>query len=110
MKEECKMNVAKAKEVFSDEALVTSLLKLDTPEEVQTALKAKGLELSLGDINAVREGLIKAAENNGELNEADLEKVAGGWVPWIAVGIVLAGVGGAALGAVGVDNLTRRRW
>ena len=35
------------KEVFSDKEFVMSLLKLDTPEEVQAALKEKGIDLTI---------------------------------------------------------------
>jgi DNA primase len=74
------MDKAKAKEIFSDAVFVTSLLKLETAEEAQKALKARGLEVSLDDLQAIGYGLEKAAENGGKLSEDDLEKVAGGFI------------------------------
>jgi predicted ribosomally synthesized peptide with nif11-like leader len=68
------MDQAKAKEIFSDETFMTSLLKIETPEEVQKALKTRGLEVSLDEIKAIGAMLAKG----GELSEDDLEKVAGG--------------------------------
>jgi hypothetical protein len=106
------MDEALIKEIFDDEVFVTSLLKLDTPEDVQKAVKAKGLELSLDEIKAVRDGLVKAAEKGGELNEADLEKVAGGCAVAIAqkVVITIGIVGGLGGGAVYLASLVRKRW
>ncbi|MDR3332261.1 MAG: hypothetical protein LBT08_06500 [Synergistaceae bacterium] len=73
------MDKAKAKEIFSDEAFVTSLLKLETAEEAQKALKARGLEVSLEEVKAIGDVLEKAAENGGKLSEDELENVAGGF-------------------------------
>jgi hypothetical protein len=72
------MDKAKAKEIFSDATFVTSLLKLETHEEVQKALKARGLEVSLEEIKAIGDVLEKTAENGGKLSEAELENVAAG--------------------------------
>ena len=73
------MDEKRAKELFADEECVKSLLPLETPEQVQAAAKAKGLDLTLDEISAIK-GAIKGSltNTNGELNEADLEKVAGG--------------------------------
>jgi hypothetical protein len=60
---------------------VTSLLKIETAEEAQKALKAKGLEVSLDEVNAIGDWLEKAAENGGKLSEEELENVAGGVRP-----------------------------
>ena len=65
------------KEVFSDQAFVQSLFELSTAEEVRAALKGKGLEFSLEEIEAIRKQL---AERNDEMGEADLNSVAGGTV------------------------------
>jgi hypothetical protein len=74
------MDKAKAKEIFSDEAFVTSLLKLEAPSDVQKALKTRGLEVSLEEVKAIGAVLEKAAENGGKLSEYELENVAGGGV------------------------------
>ncbi|MDR2528939.1 MAG: hypothetical protein LBD04_07975 [Synergistaceae bacterium] len=93
------------KEVFSDEAFVKSLLTLETPEEVKAELKKKGVDLTVDEILSIRETLVKKAEGK-ELTEEDLEKVAGGSVVGIAIGI-----GGLLIGAGSfVNDLTRGRW
>jgi hypothetical protein len=48
---------------------------METPEAVQKALSDKGVELSLEEINSIKDFLYA---NEGELSEADLENVAGG--------------------------------
>jgi hypothetical protein len=75
------MDKAKAKEIFSDAVFVTSLLKLETAEEAQKALEARGLEVSLEEIKAIGDVLEKDAENGGKLSEADMGNVAGGQSP-----------------------------
>ena len=73
------MDEMRAKELFADEEFVKSLLALETPEQVQAAAKAKGLDLTLDEISAIKSAIKGSLTNtNGELNEADLEKVAGG--------------------------------
>ena len=44
------MNEELLKEVLSDEAFAKSLIEMETPEDVQTALKEKGVDLSIEDI------------------------------------------------------------
>jgi hypothetical protein len=107
------MDQAKAKEVFSDEAFVASLFKLDTPEEVQKALKTKGLEASLDEILAFRRIIEKAIEKGGELSEDELEKVAGGFsAPFIAWGPIAIGLvaGAAGTAAIATQHFLRSRW
>jgi hypothetical protein len=108
-------NEAKAKEVFSDKAFVASLLKLETPEAAQTALKAKGFDLSLDELQAFRDTLLKAVESGGELNETELEKVAGGCgfpaaIPYMAVSAVAGTLIAAGGISVAVSHFTRIRW
>jgi predicted ribosomally synthesized peptide with nif11-like leader len=105
------MDEAKVKEIFSDEAFVTSLLKIEAPEDVQKALKTKGLELSIEEIKAIGAVLEKAAEKGASLSEADLEKVAGGFAVTVpVVSCVIAGIS-CTIGAAGfVHNITRGRW
>ena len=89
------MNMEKMKEVFSDEEFVKSLFELETPEEVQAALKEKEIELSTDEICQMRDFLSRYQEgtlteeekkavelagkyNKGELSEEELENVSGG--------------------------------
>jgi hypothetical protein len=78
------MDEARVKEVFADEAFVKSLLELETPEEVQSALAARGVEASREEILSVRDVLIKAAEKGGALSDEELKNVAGGVLPALA--------------------------
>ncbi len=104
------MNEQQIKELFSDEAFVSSIMEMENPEDVQKALSAKGLELSLAEIKAIQEAL---SSNEGELSEDELEDVAGG-VAFTAIISALI-IGGAAAGGAftagkAVHKWTRRRW
>ena len=78
------MDDKKAQEIFSDEEFVVSLLKMETPEEVQAAVKTKGLELSISDIEWIKARLLSG--KTGELSADDLENIAGGYSPLLAFG------------------------
>lgn len=93
-----------AKEVFSDKEFVKSLLLMETPEEVQSALKEKGIDLTVEDIMQIREMCNRA--DTDELSDDELENVAGGICPAV---IVLGFFG--ALHLIGfVHEATNRRW
>ncbi|SMP58027.1 hypothetical protein [Anoxynatronum buryatiense] len=64
----------------ADEQLVEKLMQQETSEEVQALLKENNVEMTLEEINTVREALLKAMERSeeGELSEEDLEEVTGG--------------------------------
>ena len=103
------MNEALIKEIFSDEAFLKSLSEMENAEEVQAALKEKGLDLSIDDILKIQKTL--TSQENGELSEDEMENVAGGFA--ITAGIVSA-IGGV-IGATGsggtfVHTFTRGRW
>lgn len=106
------MNEELLKEVLSDADFAKSLIEMDTPEAVQSALKEKGIDLSLEDITAIQNILTNQSE--GELSEDDLENVAGGSLT-IMGAIAIAGIIGAAVGGGiklgdSVDKWTNRRW
>lgn len=106
------MNEELLKEVLSDTDFAQSLLEMESPEDVQSALKNKGVDLSLEDITTIQNILANQAE--GELSEDDLENVAGGSLTIMSAigiaGIISASVsGGIALGNK-VHEWTRRRW
>lgn len=71
------------KEVFSDKEFVMSLVKLDTPEEVQAALKEKGIDLTIDDIMQIREACSRPDVE--ELSDDELENVSGGLIPALCV-------------------------
>ena len=80
------MNMENMKAAFADEAFVKDLFKLETAEEVQAALKEKGVELTEEEALSIREffekvksGEISAEQlESGELSEEMLGQVAGG--------------------------------
>jgi lactobin A/cerein 7B family class IIb bacteriocin len=108
------MDDARVKEVFADEAFVKSLLDLETPEEVQSALAARGVEASREEILSVRDALVKAIEKGGTLSDEELENVAGGVLPlvaiiaWIGAGII--GAGTMAAGGAITHVHTKGKW
>lgn len=103
------MNEQKIKEVFSDQAFVESMLEMETAEDVQKALAEKGLDLSLAEIQSIKNSL---ENTEGELSEESLENVAGGSITAIVCGLIIGGaVAGGAFGlGKAVNNWTRRRW
>lgn len=100
------MNEAKIKEVFSDEAFVKTLLEMDNAEDVQKAVSEKGIDLSLEEINTIQSTLASGEE----LNEDQLENVAGGFAV-TAICALIGAIAGAVVGVGnGVDRWTSRRW
>ena len=75
------LNKEQIEKVFSDEAFVKSLLELDEPQDVQAALKEKGVEMSLEEVKQLGAQISKAIEakqNGEELSLEQLDDVAGG--------------------------------
>lgn len=98
--------------IEADSSFADRLLNLETPEEVQSLLNAEGLDFTLEEINMLRDALLKTLEKgeNGELTDADLEEVAGGFAIITLIGVI-AGCIGAACGAANMThNVTRGRW
>ena len=122
------MNTEKMKEVFADEAFVTSLFELETAAEAQAALKEKGVELTEEEILGIRD-LLSKVENgeisaeqvklwakqaeNGELPDEALEQVSGGSALG-TIALVLVGVAVITAFAIETDKLiyecTGRHW
>ena len=67
---------AKLQAVLADEEFSDALLAMQTPEEVQAALKEKGVELTIEQIKSIATAINNA--NKEELDEEALEDVAGG--------------------------------
>jgi hypothetical protein len=102
------MNEAEVRELFSDEAYVSSLLALDTAEEVQASLAEKGLELSETEITTLLDSIQKYSESDGELSEDSLETVTGGLATLIFTIVTLLLLGSTV--GLTVSTATRRRW
>ena len=82
------MDETRIKEVFADEAFVRQLFSLETPEEAQAALKAKGIALSIDEIQKLRDLLLRASQEGDELSVEQLDNVAGGYLD-IITGIII---------------------
>jgi predicted ribosomally synthesized peptide with nif11-like leader len=101
------------KEVLSDSDFAKSIVEMETPEEVQTALKGKGVEISLEDIAAIKNALSNQDEE-GALSEDELENVSGGSLTIMAAigiaSIITASVAGTVSLGNKVNTWTNRRW
>ena len=91
------MNEERIKEVLSDKDFVRELLAKETPEEAQTLLAEKDIDVSVEDLVKIKDAIVKKAQaiENGEsaeLTEEDLADVAGGSaaVVFAFIGLVLA--------------------
>ncbi len=102
--------------IFEDGEFTKSIIEMENPEDVQAALKAKGLDLSLEEVGAIAKEIAKASDTT--LSDDDLEDVSGGFAITLALGVTTAMVAKAVIGGVGAlfavgsltDHFTRRRW
>lgn len=105
-------NEEKLKELLADKDFTLSLLGMETAEQVQEALQAKGVELEIADIEAVRKLLETPSE--GELTDDALETVSGGSLTILAAIGIASLIGGAVSGTIflgdKVHSWTRSRW
>jgi hypothetical protein len=62
---------------FQDETFVKGLFAMETPEEVQAALRGRGVEMTVGEIVKLRDSMAKR-QAGGPLSDHELESVAGG--------------------------------
>ena len=83
------MDEKRVKEIFSDEAFVKRLMKLETPEETRKAFAEKGIETDIEEILKLRDVLVvtaqKEAKKADELSMDDLDEVAGGAPPSVVM-------------------------
>lgn len=63
--------------VFQDETFVMGLFELETPEEVQAALRGRDVEMTVAEIMNLRDYMAKQ-QSGGALSDSELESVAGG--------------------------------
>ncbi|MFV0413787.1 MAG: Nif11-like leader peptide family RiPP precursor [Oscillospiraceae bacterium] len=92
-----------------DQAFLEKLVALDSPEEVQAAFKQdKGIDITIDDIVTIQK--VVESKMEGELNEDDLENVAGGIAVSAGIAIGTAVVAGVIKLGDAVNNWTRRRW
>ena len=98
--------------VFTEE-FITKNKNIDNIDDLYDAVLAVDPEISRESYDAYVSKLSKAMHNEGELNEDDLEDVAGGAIDWAVVGGVAALLGlcykgGEAIGK-GIYYLTHRK-
>lgn len=93
------MDEALVKQVFADEEFVKGLFQLDTPQEVQAALREKDIELSVDEIAKIRDILVKRFESDGELSDEELEMVSGGFlIELVSIAVIASMVGTGLVG------------
>jgi len=92
----------KMADVFTDEEFLKKLFSLEEPEEVQAAFKEKGLHYTLEEIMGMRDIMVNAPQENGELSDEQMEQVGGGILYAAAKGY-LSGLVGGFLGAAVED-------
>jgi len=85
------VNINRLKEIFSDEAFAKELFAMQSPEDAQAALKTKGVELSIAELEEINNILTAKFSEGGELSLDDLDDAAGGFtvfpgffIDWIA--------------------------
>ena len=96
-------NVEKFNKLMEDEKFVKEFLGQESQTDVQKFLAKNDIEMSIEEINEFGKTLddLVGKNQNGELSEADLESVAGGFfitgITTVAVAKCLIAVGGAGL-------------
>ena len=66
----------KLNELLKDESVVKELLQQETAEDAQKFLASKGIEISIEDLEKIQK--ILAAQSDDEMDDSQLENVAGG--------------------------------
>jgi len=95
-------------EKVQDQSFIGKLLGLEDNAEVVGFLKSEGIELTIEEVDAIKNGIIKkmeSKESGEELSDSDLEEVSGGCV-MIVIGIITGIIELASL----TESLTRGRW
>ena len=73
------MNKEEISEAMKDIKFVEKIMDIQSPEEIQKAFKAKGIDLSLEESQVVISTIKKVDESEScELSEEDLSEIAGG--------------------------------
>lgn len=101
--------ITKLKEAFADQEFAKKMLEMETAEEVQQALKGKGVDLSAKEIQEIQKQIIRQAETGEELEKEQLKNVAGGFVVTAAMA-TMAAAGALLQTGLLVNQVTRRRW
>lgn len=105
-------NEATIQAVFQDEAFVRGLFEMETPQEVQAALRGRNVELTVDEIKQVRDLAVKRMNSGESLSDADLENVTGGLATAVGLALGLLGfaVAGALLGGIVGGSVAGGLW
>lgn len=82
----------KVREVMNDKAFVTRVLQMEEPVDVQKAFADKGVELTLGQVEAIGKAISRQGGDD-EISVSELEGVSGG----IALETIIVIVGGLTI-------------
>ena len=69
----------KLAELLKDKAFAAELMKQATAEDAQKFIASKGVEVSIEDLQSIRAEILKQEQTGDELNDDQLENVAGGF-------------------------------
>lgn len=94
MTNEVKLSIQK---LLEDELFRNKLQRIDTVEEYQTIFQEHGIELSLEELYLACNEIVSENEKPGELNETDLDTVAGGSI----IATIIRSLKGGGKGAFG---------
>ena len=78
----------KLAELLKDKAVAEELMRQETIEDAQKFLASKGVDVTDEDLQAIRAEIQKQTSESDELNDDQLENVAGGVAVSTVIGIV----------------------
>lgn len=104
------MNQEKIQEVFSNEAFLKEIFSKEIPEEVQSILAEKDVELSIEDILKLRKIIEKKLNQGVELSDDELEDVTGGVVVIGAIVYTVLPLIAATIICDAILDATNTRW
>jgi len=78
-----KEQIEKVENLMKDENYVKHLFSLGSAEEISKELEKEDIDISPDDLRKIYSLAKKKA--SGELTDAELEEVAGGFIPWVPI-------------------------
>lgn len=98
--------------LINDKDFIKNLISLDSEEEVVKLFASHDVSLTTQDVHKILEGVEKKLESSEELDENDLENVAGGVSAGDAIPALIDGIVNVVESLMDVDwkNVFRRRW
>lgn len=98
--------------LINDKDFIKNLISLDSDEDVVKLFASHDVSLSTQDVHSILEGVVKKLESSEELDENDLENVAGGVSAGDAIPALIDGIVNVVESLMDVDwkNVFRRRW